>query len=54
MPDPKAELAAKVLKERSFFHRTREIGVKHDPQSLNIWNQTFRYVMHERNDLPAS
>jgi AhpD family alkylhydroperoxidase len=45
------ELAEKVIKERGFFSRTREIWIEHDPRSLEIFNETFRHVMLERNAL---
>jgi len=51
MSGPDRELVEKMLKERGFFSRTREIWIKHDPKSLEIWNDTFRHVMLERSAL---
>ncbi len=51
MSDSSRTLVEKLLKERGFFSRTREIWIAHDPRSLEIWNDTFRYVMQERSSL---
>ena len=51
MSDSSHSLVEKLLKERGFFSRSREIWIEHDPRSLEIWNDNFRHVMQERSAL---